>query len=150
MESILTHSKHNRIDRICQCPLCIYHCLQKLSPFFILLEYENRMETDIMSCLPSLSNKALMSLSLILAYFFGLEVGQAPACRPLGCSSEHNSSHQKGCMCFTLSAPCLALHLCRTGFYLSFGSCLNTSVSEETSLASHFKEVPHSPSHCLQ
>lgn len=133
-----------------QGPLCIYHCLQNLSQFFILLEYENRMETDTMSCLPSLSNKALVSLSLILGYFFGLEVGQAPACRPVGCSSEHNSFHQKGCMRFAFSAPCLAPHLRRTSFFLSFGSCLNISLSEETSLASHFKEIPHSPSHCLQ
>ena len=98
-----------------------YHCRQNLSQFFILLEYENRMETDTMFCLPSLSNKPLMSLSLILDYFFGLEVGQAPACWPVGYSSEHDSFHQKGCMHFALSAPCLAPHLCRTGFSCPLG-----------------------------
>lgn len=109
MEFILIHSKYNRIKRICQCPLCIYHCRQNLSQFFIFLEYENRMETDTMFCLPSLSNKPLMSLSLILDYFFGLEVGQAPACWPVGCSSEHDSFHQRA-VCILLSLPHV-LHL---------------------------------------
>ena len=130
VESILIRSKYNRIKRICQCPLRIYHCLQNLSQFFILLEYENRMETDTMFCLPSLSNKPLMFLLLILGYLFGLEVGQAPGCCSLGCSSEHDSFHLKDYMHFALSAPCLAPHLCRTGFFLFFGSCLNTSLSQ--------------------